>query len=85
MLHHTLSLVPRMLLKALDLFPKSNVLPDAILDLGDLERCVLTIFSVVFVTRVNFAGASFTRRYVKRAFQSVFLENLFFNHYEYHI
>ena len=42
-------------------------------------------FSVVFVTRVNFAGASFTRRHVKRAFQSVFLVNLFFNYYEYDI
>ena len=40
MLHHTLSRVPRIPLKAEDLFPKSNVLPDAILDLGDLERCV---------------------------------------------
>ena len=40
MLHHTLSRVPRIPLKAEDLFPKSNVLPDAILDLGDLESCV---------------------------------------------
>ena len=43
MLHHTLSRVPRIPLKAEDLFPKSNVLPDAIVDLGDLESCVWTI------------------------------------------
>ena len=45
----------------------------------------MNYFSVVFVTRVNFTGASFTRRHVKRAFQSVFLVNLFFNYYDYHI
>ena len=42
-------------------------------------------FSVLCVTRVNFAGASFTRKHVKRAFQSVFLVNLFLSYYEYHI
>ena len=33
-------------------------------------------FSVLCATRVNFAGASFTRKHVKRAFQSIFLEAL---------
>ena len=45
----------------------------------------MNYFSVVFVTRVNFAGAYFTRRHVKRAFKSVFLVNLFFTYYDYHI
>ena len=50
-----------------------------------LGTLCMNYFSVVFVTRVNFAGVSFTRRHVKRAFQSVFLVNLFFNYTEYHI
>ena len=33
----------------------------------------MNYFSVVFVTGVNFAGASFTRRHVKERFRAFFL------------